>query len=274
MRGARRLRRICEHDHKPGTIRKETGPLLPEPAEYRNPQQAPAPRSARVAWACAFAVHIFTATGAALGLLALLAAVRGDWVTMFVWLAVALFVDGIDGTLARALHTSALAPRWSGEALDLVVDFVTYVFVPAYAIASSGLMPASLALPACVLIVMSSALYFCDREMKTSDNSFRGFPALWNAAAFYLLLLRPPGWAAVAVIVLLVVLTFAPIRFVHPFRVARLRILTVTVLALWAALGLLALANDLAPGPAVTAGLVACGLYFFFAGLRMRASHA
>src|SRR4051794_5749820 len=29
----------------------------------------------------AFAVHIFTATGAALGFLALLAAVRGDWVT-------------------------------------------------------------------------------------------------------------------------------------------------------------------------------------------------
>jgi phosphatidylcholine synthase len=247
---------------------------LPEPADYRDPPQAPLGHPARVLWARAFAVHIFTATGAALGFLALLEAVRGDWVTMFVWLAVALFVDGIDGTLARTLHTAALAPRWSGEALDLVVDYVTYVFVPAYAIASSGLMPPWLALPACILIVISSALYFCDREMKTSDNSFRGFPALWNAAAFYLLLLRPPGWAAATVILVLVVLTFAPIRFVHPFRVARLRILTVAVLALWAALSVLALASDLAPGPAVTLGLVACGLYFFFAGLRMRASHA
>src|SRR5215210_4686252 len=140
----------------------------------------------------AFAVHIFTAIGAALGFLALLAAARGDWVAMFVWLAAALFVDGIDGTLARAFHTAALVPRWSGDALDLVVDFVTYVFVPAYAIAASDLMPSWLAVPMCLFIVVTSALYFCDREMKTADNSFRGFPALWNAIAFYLLLLRPP----------------------------------------------------------------------------------
>lgn len=218
----------------------------------------------------AFAVHIFTATGAALGFLALLAAVRGDWVTMFVWLAVALFVDGIDGTFARAFHTAALVPRWSGDALDLVVDFVTYVFVPAYAIAASGLMPPWLALPLCLLIVMSSALYFCDREMKTEDNGFRGFPALWNAVAFYLLLLRPPAWGVAFAIMVLVALTFAPIRFVHPFRVARLRILTIAVLAVWGVLGVVALARGLAPGPAVAAGLVVCGLYFFLAGLRLR----
>ena len=218
----------------------------------------------------AFAVHIFTAIGAALGFLALLAAVRGDWVTMFVWLAVALFVDGIDGTLARAFHTAALVPRWSGDALDLVVDFVTYVFVPAYAIAASGLLPPWLSLPLCVLIVMSSALYFCDREMKTADNCFRGFPALWNAIAFYLLLLRPPAWGAALAIIILVALTFAPIRFVHPFRVAPLRVLTMAVLAAWGVLGAIALARDLAPGPAVAAGLVICGLYFFLAGLRLR----
>lgn len=216
----------------------------------------------------AFAVHIFTATGAALGFLALLAAVRGDWVTMFVWLSVALLVDGIDGTLARAFDTATLVPRWSGDALDLVIDFVTYVFVPAYAIAASGLMPPWLSLPLCVLIVMSSALYFCDREMKTADNCFRGFPALWNAIAFYLLLLRPPAWGAALAIIVLVALTFAPIRFVHPFRVARLRVLTIAVLVLWGMLGAVALARDLAPGPAVAAGLVVCGLYFFVAGLR------
>jgi phosphatidylcholine synthase len=218
----------------------------------------------------AFAVHIFTATGAALGFLGLLAAVRGDWVTMFVWLAVALFVDGIDGTFARAFRTAALVPRWSGDALDLVVDFVTYVFVPAYAIAASGLLPPWLALPLCLLIVMSSALYFCDREMKTEDNGFRGFPALWNAVAFYLLLLRPPAWGVAFAIMVLVALTFAPIRFVHPFRVARLRILTIAVLAVWSVLGVVALARGLAPGPAVAAGLVVCGLYFFLAGLRLR----
>jgi phosphatidylcholine synthase len=218
----------------------------------------------------AFAVHIFTATGAALGFLALLAAVRGDWVTMFVWLAVALFVDGIDGTLARAFQTAALLPRWSGDVLDLVVDFVTYVFVPAYAIAASGLMPPWLSLLLGVLIVVSSALYFCDREIKTIDNCFRGFPALWNTIAFYLLLLRPPAWGAGLAIIVLAILTFAPIRFVHPFRVTRLRGLTIAVLALWCALAAVALARDLAPGPVVTTALVACGLYFFVAGLRLR----
>jgi phosphatidylcholine synthase len=219
----------------------------------------------------AFAVHIFTATGAALGFFAMLAAVRGDWVAMFLWLGVALFVDGIDGSLARKFQTMTLAPRWSGEALDLVVDFVTYVFVPAYAIAASGLMPPWLSVPLCVLILMTSALYFCDREMKTDDNGFRGFPALWNAAAFYLLLLRPPAWAAAAGIVVLAALTFAPIRFVHPFRVARLRILTITVLGVWALLGAIALAQDLSPGAAISVALVACAAYFFLVGLRIRA---
>ena len=221
-------------------------------------------------WAPAFAVHIFTALGAGLGFLALLAAVRGHWVEMFVWLSIALFVDGIDGTLARTFRTAALTPRWSGDALDLVVDFVTYVFVPAYAIAASGLMPRWLALPMCLLIVVTSALYFCDRDMKTADNAFRGFPALWNAIAFYLLLLRPPGWGVALAIVVLVALTFAPIRFVHPFRVARLRILTIAVLAAWGVLGVVALARDLTPGPLVSTGLVVCGLYFFLAGLRLR----
>jgi phosphatidylcholine synthase len=239
------------------------------------PREEPTPRSeahepTTLLRLRAFAVHIFTATGAALGFLALLAAVRGDWVTMFVWLAVALFVDGIDGTLARAFHTAALLPRWSGDTLDLVVDFVTYVFAPAYAIAASGLMPPWLFLPTCILIVMSSALYFSDREMKTADNSFRGFPALWNVIAFYLLLLRPPAWSAALAIIVLAILTFMPIRFVHPFRVVRLRVLTIAVLALWGALAAVALAQDLAPGPVVTTLLVACALYFFVAGLRLR----
>jgi phosphatidylcholine synthase len=214
----------------------------------------------------AFGVHVLTACGAALGLLAMIAAVRGDWVLMFCWLSVALVVDAIDGALARRFKTAELAPRWSGDTLDLVVDFITYVFVPAYAIAAAGLVPAALAAPLGIVIVMSSALYFADRRMKTEDNAFLGFPAVWNVLAFYLFLLRPNPWVATAVIVSLAVMTFLPIRFIHPFRVARLRILSIIVLALWTALGLLALARDLAPGPWVTAGLCVTGLYFMLAG--------
>src|SRR5512132_2867141 len=139
----------------------------------------------------AFAVHVFTASGAALALAALFYAVQGKWPAMFACLGVALIVDGVDGTIARRFKVAEVLPRWSGDVLDLVVDFVTYVFVPAYAIVASGLLPPPLALPAGIVIVVTGALYFADREMKTADNHFRGFPTLWNAAAFYLFVLKP-----------------------------------------------------------------------------------
>jgi len=215
----------------------------------------------------AFTVHIFTATGAALALSALVFAVRGQWAAMFACLGIALIVDGVDGTLARWLKVGEVLPRWSGDVLDLVVDFVTYVFVPAYAIAAGGLLPDFLALPAGILIVITGALYFADREMKTADNYFRGFPALWNAAAFYLFLLKPAPWLAAAVVALLAGLSFAPFKFVHPMRVARLRALTVGALVLWFVLALFAILRDLDPGPWVAGVLIVLALYFLGVGL-------
>jgi phosphatidylcholine synthase len=215
----------------------------------------------------AFAVHVFTATGAALALGALVYAVRGQWAAMFLCLGIALVVDGVDGTIARYAGVADILPRWSGDVLDLVVDFVTYVFVPAYAIAAGALLPEALALPAGIVIVMTGALYFADREMKTADNYFRGFPALWNAAAFYLFLLRPAPWLAAAVVVVLAGLTFVPFKFLHPMRVTRLRLVNITALMLWSALALVAVLRDLDPGPWVAGGLVLIGLYFFGVGL-------
>jgi phosphatidylcholine synthase len=215
----------------------------------------------------AFAVHVFTACGAALALLALIAAVRADWVTMFVWLSLALIVDGVDGTFARALKVAEVLPNWSGDLLDYVVDFATYVFVPAYAIAAGGLLPSAAAIPLSCAIVVSGAIYFADLRMKTADNYFRGFPVLWNAAAFYLFLLQPHPWLAAALVVMLVALTFAPIRFPHPLRVAERRMLNLALLALWAALSLVALAYDLHPAPWITAALCAIAAYFLAGGL-------
>jgi phosphatidylcholine synthase len=215
----------------------------------------------------AFAVHLFTATGVALGFAALLAAFERRWTVMFWCLGIALFVDGIDGTLARKYRVAEVLPRWSGDVLDLVIDFVTYVFVPAYAIMASGLLPPLLEIPAGLAIVISGALYFADRNMKTSDHYFRGFPALWNAVAFYLFVLKPAAWLAAAAIAILVVLTFVPIRFLHPFRVRRLRSLTLAALALWCILAATALVADLAPGPWIAYSLVVVGLYFFAVGL-------
>jgi phosphatidylcholine synthase len=218
-------------------------------------------------YAGAFAVHVLTAAGAGLALGALVAAVGGAWATMFLCLGVALIVDGLDGTLARALKVAELLPRWSGDVLDLVVDFVTYVFVPAYAIAAGGLLPAALGLPAGIVIVMTGAIYFADRRMKTPDNYFRGFPTLWNIAAFYLFVLRLPPWLAVAVVAILAVATFLPFKFVHPVRVARLRTVSLAALVLWSILAGYALVQSLAPGPWVVGGLVAIALYFVGLGL-------
>jgi len=218
----------------------------------------------------AFAVHVLTASGAAFALLALVFATGGLWQAMFLTLGLALIVDGVDGPLARRLKVAELLPRWSGETLDLVVDFVTYVFVPAYAIAASGLLPQELTLPAGIIVVVTGALYFADRNMKTSDNYFRGFPAVWNLAAFYLVLLAPAPWLSAAIVVALAGLSFAPIKFLHPLRVTRLRPLNIVLLTLWAMLALIAVLLDLEPGPYVTSPLVLIAVYFFGIGLLPR----
>jgi phosphatidylcholine synthase len=216
--------------------------------------------------ACAFSVHVFTAAGAAFALAALFYAAAGRWTAMFLCLAAALIIDGIDGALARHLKVATVLPRWSGDVLDLVVDFVTYVFVPAYAIAAGGLLPVPLALPAGALIVMTGAIYFADREMKLAGNYFRGFPALWNVVAFYLLLLKPAPWLVVLIIATLAVLTFAPFGFPHPVRVRRFRALNVAALIAWSLLASIALARQLEPGPWVSGGLLIIAAYFFAVG--------
>jgi phosphatidylcholine synthase len=215
----------------------------------------------------AFTVHIFTATGAALAFLALILATGGHWAAMFLCLGLALVVDGADGPIARAFDVQNVLPRWSGDTLDLVVDFTTYVFVPAYAIAASGLLPQILAIPAGIVVVISGALYFADREMKTNDNYFRGFPAVWNLAAFYLYLLEPPEWAAAIAVAVLAGLSFTPIRFLHPLRVQHWRSFNIVLLAVWAVLAFVALIQDLSPGLYVTLPLSLIAVYFFAVGL-------
>jgi phosphatidylcholine synthase len=205
--------------------------------------------------------------GAALGFAALVVATRGEWALMFLCLGAALLVDGIDGTIARRLKVAEMLPRWSGDVLDLVVDFVTYVFVPAYAITMSGLLPGLLSVPAGIAVVVTGALYFADRNMKTEDNYFRGFPTLWNAVAFYLFLLKPQPWLAAAAVAALVVLTFVPFKFVHPFRVTRLRGVNIAAVLAWSGLASVAVFSDLDPGPWVTGGLVVVAVYVVTVGL-------
>lgn len=212
-------------------------------------------------------IHVLTASGVALGLLALLAAHDRRWTAMFLWLGVALLVDGIDGPLARRLRVKEMLPQWSGDVLDLVVDYLTYVLVPAYALVVSGLIAPPLSLFAGIVIVVTGALYFADTRMKTEDAYFRGFPAVWNVVVFYLFILRPESAIALAVVLLFCIMTFVPVLFLHPLRVRRFRAANIALIVLWAALALFTLYHDLSPPPAAAILLLAIGLYFLAAGL-------
>ncbi|MBW5438984.1 phosphatidylcholine synthase [Bradyrhizobium canariense] len=220
--------------------------------------------------AAAFSVHIFTAFGAAIALLAMLEAVREHWAAMFQWLGVALIIDAIDGPIARRLNVKDVQPNWSGDVLDLVVDFVTYVFVPAYAIVASGLLLPVAAPLLGVAIIVTSALYFADLRMKAEDNHFRGFPALWNAAAFYLFLLHWSPLLSTLLVAALVVLTFVPFHVLHPVRVVRLRWLTMSLIAIWALLSFYTLQMDFRVGTGVTVALCAIALWISFSDALIR----
>ena len=201
----------------------------------------------------------------------MLSATERAFTTMFLYLGVALIVDGIDGPLARRLKVATALPRWSGDALDFVVDFTTYVFVPAYAIAVSGLMPRPVSIMFAIVIAVTGALYFADREMKTASNGFRGFPAVWNAVAFHLFVFQPDAWLAGGAILAFAALSFVPIEFVHPLRVARWRALNIAMLCGWCILAATAVGYDLAPPGWIKLGLAVTAIYFLLVGLIVQA---
>ena len=182
----------------------------------------------------AASVHLFTALGAVCGLLAALAAFDGAWERMFAWLGIALIIDGIDGSFARLTRVEERLPRFSGERLDLVVDYVTYVFVPALALVRAGYLGGTVGLAFAAAILLSSLYHFSDLASKGEDYSFVGFPAIWNLVAFYIFALSLPTWVTLAIVAACVVLTFVPMHWVHPLRVIRLRLLTLAVTLAWA----------------------------------------
>jgi phosphatidylcholine synthase len=183
--------------------------------------------------AAAVAVHIFTASGIVCALMAMLAAIQGIWTGVFAWLGLALFIDGVDGTLARAVDIRRRLPRFSGEQLDLVIDYVTYVFIPAVVLHLAGLLPAGWGIVLSAMILLSSLYHFSDTASKTDDHCFVGFPAIWNIVAFYLFAFALPPWVCACVILLCVGLTFIPMRWVHPLRVEKLRAVTVGMMLAW-----------------------------------------
>ena len=215
----------------------------------------------------AYGVHLFTATGAVLAMLAMLAAVEERWSLMFLWLVLAFVVDGLDGPMARRFHVRTYAPNLDGVLLDLIIDYLTYVFIPAFALFSSGLIPDLGGWVALVAMTLGSVLYFADTRMKTADRSFAGFPACWNMVALVLFATQPDGWLALAVVLVLTVAMFLPLRFVHPVRTRRWRSVSLPVALLWTALAAWAALADFDQPPVATWGLVLASIYLALVGL-------
>ncbi|MGA9582841.1 MAG: CDP-alcohol phosphatidyltransferase family protein [Allosphingosinicella sp.] len=200
--------------------------------------------------AAAWLVHLFTASGVVLAFLALEAIARDEWRLALIWLLAALAVDGVDGTLARWARVKEHVARIDGEAFDLIVDYLNYVFVPAIFIVRAGLVPEALSLPLAAAILLSSVYVFVRRDMKTPDNYFRGFPALWNVVALYLFVAQPGAAIGAAVVAILAISSFAPIRFVHPFRVSDFQPWLRIVALFWAVATLALLWPGWGPDPA------------------------
>lgn len=211
-------------------------------------------------------VHLLTASGAALAFLAAVAAARGAWQLVFLCLGIAFIVDGVDGPLARWAQVKERLPWFDGSSLDFVIDYTTYVFIPAIVLANADLLPEPFATIAGVIVAVVGALYFADTRMKTAEDAFRGFPAVWNAVVYLLMVYRPPEVLTFALIVVFAVLTFSPVEFVHPVRVRRLRPLTLVFTAAWAVLSIVVLAQNLNPSPIVGIAFLAASLYLAVIG--------
>jgi phosphatidylcholine synthase len=209
------------------------------------------------------AAHLFTALGAGLGFLAIAEAADRRFGLCFAWLGVAFVVDGLDGALARRLRVGEIAPDIDGALLDLVVDYLTYVIAPLFAVwMAQASADAGVILPCAALAAVGSALYFADTRMKTSDHWFRGFPACWNVLALYYFAFHPPLWATAFVLIGATMLLFAPFASVHPLRTKRLRPLTVFVSCVWLACAGVLVWRDFHPQVLAQWGLMLTAIYF------------
>jgi phosphatidylcholine synthase len=215
----------------------------------------------------AYGVHVFTALGAALGFLALDAVINGELAKPFWWLGAALVVDAVDGPLARRLNVTVTASRYDGALLDLVVDFITYVFVPVAMLLRPEVVAQPYGFYAGLIIVLGSALYFADTGMKTEDLWFKGFPAVWNIVVFNIVVFGTPAWLTMSIALCLTAMQFLPVVFVHPVRVTRWRAFTLGMLGVWSASALLALAQGLKPDLWIKAVLLVGTVYFLGLGL-------
>jgi phosphatidylcholine synthase len=173
----------------------------------------------------AYGVHILTATGAGLGLWAIILTYDGFYKEAIWVMAVAAIIDSIDGALARTTQTKEHAPKIDGALMDNIVDFITWTIAPLLWIY------ATMQLPIWTLLIcaIASAFGFSNAEAKTDDNFFQGFPSYWNIVVFYIFLLELPVEFATGVLLMFAAVTFLPVKFLYPTRTTFLRPLTLSL---------------------------------------------
>ena len=184
--------------------------------------------------AAAWAVHLYTALGAVCGFGAVLATVQADYRRAFLWMVAATVIDATDGALARAADVKTHVPRFDGARLDDIVDYLTYVFAPAFLMYRAGVLPETWGVAVATIILLSSAYGFASTDAKADDHFFTGFPSYWNIVAVYLFAAELPQAINAAVLLVLSALVFVRIGYIYPSRTPELRGLTIGLGAIWA----------------------------------------
>jgi phosphatidylcholine synthase len=193
--------------------------------------------------AAAWGVHLLTASSAPAGLLALVATVRGDVRQAFLWMAYATAIDAIDGTLARAVRVKEVLPFVDGSRLDDIVDYFTWVVVPAFFAVEVGLVPGAGGVAVASVMLVASGYGFSQTAAKTADFFFTGFPSYWNIVVFYLYVLEWPPALNAVVLLAFAILVFVPLRYAYPSRMTQLQLPTVALGLVWGAVVLWSLVN-------------------------------
>src|SRR5215204_4509770 len=182
----------------------------------------------------AVAVHLYTASGAVLALLMLVAAFQGEAVKALWLMLASLIIDSTDGLLARRLRVSEALPFFDGAMLDNIVDYMTYVFAPMVLLWSGGYLPEGNAgVVFAALPLLASSYQFCRVDAKTDDHFFLGFPSYFNVVAFYAIVFEPGPGALAAVLVVCSLLVFVPIKYIYPSRTRVFRTANLTLTTLW-----------------------------------------
>ena len=184
----------------------------------------------------AWLAHLYTASSAVLALLATIAIFEYRFRDAFFWLAATIVVDSTDGVLARAVHVKQRLPWFNGAKLDDIVDYLTYVFVPALFVWRSLLVPAAWTIPVAGAMLLSSSYGFNREDAKTSDHFFTGFPSYWNLVVFYLFVMQTSQIVNAIILLVLAVFVFIPIRYLYPSRTPSWRLLTIVLGLVWGAM--------------------------------------